>query len=298
MKLLTLVLITALFAAVAAANRKEEEADAVDWEPHITTWANKRYAIQGQCDLVMLQDAEFAEGLGIDIHIRTKIAGVWSYIKSVGIRIGNDVLEIEGSPNPRDEDAHYWFNNEYQAALADMAGFPVTMTKPSPYKNKKQYTVDLDSKYPGKDITIEVHNEFIRFKLNGDESVFGKTVGLLGDFSTGKTLARDGATELHDFVQLGNEWQVLPCEPRLFHHQLAHPQFPENCIWQEHRHDDVESRLSMPQVSVGQAETSCSTILDDPAIIKECMSYVMAGRDVDLVADFLLLNKYNPEALL
>mmetsp|Transcript_46246 Transcript_46246/g.112083 ORF Transcript_46246/g.112083 Transcript_46246/m.112083 type:complete len:312 (+) Transcript_46246:839-1774(+) len=295
MKFCPLALITTLLAAAAAVNGKEQENDAFDWEPYITTtWANKRYAIQGQCDLVMLQDAKFAEGLGIDIHIRTKIAGVRSYIKSVGIKIGDDVLEIEGSPNPRDEDALYWFNNEYQAKLANMAGFPVMMTKPRPYK--QQYNIDLDSKYPGKDITIEVFNEFIRFKLNGDESVFGKTVGLLGDYKTGKTLARDGASELHDFVQLNDEWQVLPGEPRLFH-QVAHPQFPHNCIRQEYP-SETKSMISEPRVSVEEAEKSCSSVLDDATLIKECISYVMAGRDSDVVGDFLLLKDYHPELLL
>ena len=38
----------------------------------------------------------FTGGMGLDVHIRTKIVRYWSYIQSVAIRIGNDILEIQG----------------------------------------------------------------------------------------------------------------------------------------------------------------------------------------------------------
>lgn len=54
----------------------------------------------------------------------------------------------------------------------------------------------------------------------------GNAVDVLGDFRTGKTLARGGATKLDDFSMLGNELQVLPHENMLFH-DISKPQFPE-----------------------------------------------------------------------
>jgi hypothetical protein len=39
----------------------------------------------------------FANGLGIDVHIRTKLVRHWSYIQAVSIRIGNDIIEFHGS---------------------------------------------------------------------------------------------------------------------------------------------------------------------------------------------------------
>jgi hypothetical protein len=52
---------------------------------------------------------------------------------------------------------------------------------------------------------------------NATTTAFGKTVGLLGDFTTGKTLARDGTTELHDFADFWKRmasatkwWHVVP----------------------------------------------------------------------------------------
>ena len=255
-----------------------------------------RYEIYGQCDLVMLHDTDFAEGLGLDMHIRTKIAGSLSYIKSVSIRIGKDVLEIEGSPLPGDEEAHYWINSEYRGELTSIAGFPVERKQPTPYK--QQYTIDLDSKYPGRSITFDLFKEFIRFKLNGDELVFGNSVGLLGDYKTGKNLARDGDTELHDYIELSDEWQVLPSEPQLFR-QLAHPQFPENCIRQENPLDEDQKAILFSQaVPVEEAETACSAVLDERNQIKNCISYVMAGRDLNIVGEFLVLNEFQEEPLL
>lgn len=64
----------------------------------VTTWNNEHYEFHGQCDLVMMSDLSFAgDDAGLDIHIRTKLVRFWSYIKTVAIRIGNDILEIEGS---------------------------------------------------------------------------------------------------------------------------------------------------------------------------------------------------------
>eukprot|EP00526_Cylindrotheca_closterium_P016106 CAMPEP_0113638554 /NCGR_PEP_ID=MMETSP0017_2-20120614/20201_1 /TAXON_ID=2856 /ORGANISM="Cylindrotheca closterium" /LENGTH=267 /DNA_ID=CAMNT_0000549675 /DNA_START=8 /DNA_END=811 /DNA_ORIENTATION=- /assembly_acc=CAM_ASM_000147 len=267
MKFFSLSLIATLLAAATAIDEELKQQKPILRHPHLITWKNDHIQQEylGQCDLVMVHDGEFADGLGLDIHIRTKTAGSWSYIKSVSIKIGMDVLEIEGSPNPNDEDAHYWYNGKYQEDLQDMAGFPVEWSKPTEYT--QQYNIDLDLQYPGKGITIDLFNQFIRIKLDGDESVFGNTVGLLGDFRTGKKLARDGASELNDVVQLSDEWQVLPSEPRIFH-EVAHPQFPENCIRQEH---------PLIVAPAEQAEVSCSRAFDDPTLIKECISYAMSS---------------------
>eukprot|EP00980_Cylindrotheca_fusiformis_P024842 scaffold12584_cov58-Cylindrotheca_fusiformis.AAC.1 len=52
---------------------------------------------------------------------------------------------------------------------------------------------------------------------------------MLGNFSTGQTLARDGITAMDDFTLFGQEWQVLPSENMMFH-EIAEPQFPKKCI--------------------------------------------------------------------
>ncbi|CAJ1929475.1 unnamed protein product [Cylindrotheca closterium] len=281
MKFFSLGLIATLLAAVNAINEEEERGN-IGGDPHITTWKNEHYEYHGQCDLVMLQDDEFADGLGLDVHIRTKVVRHWSYIQGVSIKIGNDVLEIEGSPDAEDEEAHYWFNYEYQGEVEDIAGFPVIMKKQIAYK--RQYILDLSPKYPGKDITVELFKEFVRIRLHGNEAIFGNTVGLLGDFKSGKTLARDGVTELDDFGDFGDEWQVLPSDPRLFH-QSSHPQFPEACIRPEDPRGERKRRLSESIVSVEQAEAACDELKDE-LDRKDCVYDILATQDLDMVGAF------------
>ena len=72
----------------------------------VNTWVGEAFDYHGQCDLVLVKDPDFADGLGLDIQIRTKLIRFWSYIKQAAIRIGDDILEIEGSADP-EADASY-----------------------------------------------------------------------------------------------------------------------------------------------------------------------------------------------
>jgi len=254
----------------------------VGGDPHITTWRNEHYEFHGQCDLVMLKDENFADGLGIDVHVRTKIVRFWSYIKTVAIRIGNDILEIEGTGDARDDQAHYWINYEFQGEIKDFAGFPVKQQVSSNYK--RTWTIDLGPKYENEFIQIQLYKEFVRVRFSGGKKSFGKTVGLLGDYFSGKTLARDGQTVLNDFTELGQEWQVLPSEPKLFH-EVEKPQFPELCMEPEDPRGDRRRRLEESNVSIEQAETACKS-LEDPLARKDCIYDVLATQDIDMVGAF------------
>jgi hypothetical protein len=249
-------------------------------DPHITTWLGEHYEYHGQCDIVLAEDAQFANGLGLDVHIRTKIVRFWSYIKNVAIRIGNDILEIEGSAE--ENQSKYWINYEYQGELNELAGFPVTIKVLSDYK--RVYEINLNSKFHGQKIAIHIYKEFVRVKFNGSQSAFGNTVGLLGDFNTGKTLARDGSTVLDDFTELGNEWQVLPAEPKLFH-EVSHPQFPEKCVEPEDPRGERRRRLDENTVTEEQAEAACA-FLKDPLSQKDCVYDILATQDVGMVGAF------------
>merc|ERR1711935_833025 len=162
-------------------------------DPHFKTWKNEHFEYHGQCDLVMVSKKDFANSLGIDIHIRTKIVRFWSYIQRAAIRIGNDILEVEGSIDMTK--VIYWINYEYMGELTDLGGFPVTVNE-----NTDRYTIDLDKLYPGQQIQIKTFKEFVGVKvIGGTEDSFGGSVGIIGDFESGNTYARDGSTVLHDF---------------------------------------------------------------------------------------------------
>lgn len=106
-----------------------------------------------------------------------------------------------------------------------IGGFPVTFHVAS--HARRMLTIDLDSHFPGQKITLGTFGEFVKVDfVNASEESFGNSVVMLGDFFTGKTLARDGTSELDDFSKLDQEWQVLPTDYMLFH-SVEQPQFPK-----------------------------------------------------------------------
>jgi len=247
---------------------------------NIITWNNEHYKFNGQCDLVMMKDDLFADALGLQVHIRTKMVDYWSYIKSVAIKIGNDTLEIEGSADAKDDQEHYWINYDYQGDLDTFAGFPVThMVSPT---HEREYMIDLNDDAA---IVVQVYKQFVRVKFIGDEAVFGSSVGLLGNYKTGKALARDGATSVDDLTTLGDEWQVLPYERRIFR-EASRPQFPELCIKPKDPRGQRRLHLAKSAISYAQAELACFTVMSDPLSIKDCVNDILANQDLDIVGAY------------
>jgi hypothetical protein len=236
--------------------------------------------------LVLAKDVEFANGLGLDVQIRTKLVRYWSYIRSAAIRIGDDILEVEGSGDPEDADMHYWINFQPQGEVNALGGFPLTVKQGTSKSHKHRFEIDLSSKFPGQRIVIVTMKEFVRIDFeNASEEAYANAVGLLGDFKTGKTLARDGATPLDDYSELGNEWQLLPADDMLFH-DTADPQFPKRCILPEDPRGQRRRRLGESFISEEEAETACAKALKDAADIKDCVYDVLATQDFAMVGAF------------
>ncbi|CAB9519418.1 expressed unknown protein [Seminavis robusta] len=68
-------------------------------DPHIQTWDKKWYDFHGQCDLVFLENKDFNNGQGMDIHVRTTARYQYSYIEAAALRIGDDVLQVSSHGN-------------------------------------------------------------------------------------------------------------------------------------------------------------------------------------------------------
>ncbi|KAL3937847.1 MAG: hypothetical protein SGBAC_007128 [Bacillariaceae sp.] len=253
-------------------------------DPHFKTWTGEHFEYHGQCDMVLLKDLDFAGGKGIEIQIRTKLVRYWSYIQSVAIRIGNEILEVEGSEDPS-KDFKYWYNFEYQTEMESLSGFPVVFKDRSSFSNYKAgLDIDLSSMFPGEKISIAAWKEFIRVDVkNGSKASFGKSVGVLGEFESGKTLSREGVL-MNDFVEYGQEWQVRPTEPMLFH-KTSKPQFPAKCIQPEDPQGQRRRRLDESSIKEEQAEAACAS-LNDPLDRKDCVYDVLATQDLDIVGAF------------
>eukprot|EP00980_Cylindrotheca_fusiformis_P018252 scaffold5930_cov177-Cylindrotheca_fusiformis.AAC.7 len=119
---------------------------------------------------------------------------------------------------------------------------------------------------------------------NGSAESVGNAVGMLGNFHTGKTLARDGATELHDFSVYGNEWQVLPHDAMLFH-DISMPQFPKKCMEPEDPQGERRRRLDESSVTEEDAEAACAS-LPDPMDRKDCVYDIIATQDMGMVGAY------------
>merc|ERR1712021_141926 len=240
-------------------------------DPHFKTWKHEHFEFHGQCDMILAKDPKFANEVGLDVQIRTKMVRFWSYIHTAAIRIGDDILEIQGSVGDEDRATHYWFNFQYQADTTTVGGFPLTIT--SNGAHKRYFEIDLDSKFSGQKIVLSAFKEFVAvdFKDSTTESF-------------GNTFARDGVAEINDFNELGNEWQLLPSDDMLFHDK-AKPQFPERCIVPEDPQGQRRRRLDESTVSVEKAEAICAT-LKDPLSIKDCVYDILATQDLDMVGAF------------
>lgn len=255
-------------------------------DPHFKSWVGEHFEFHGQCDLVLAKDADFADGLGLDVHIRTKLVRFWSYIKRAAIRIGDDILEVEGSADMEKKDPLYWFNFVHQRSVETVGGFPLKITKGTGRSHIHKFEIDLSSKYPGQKIVIATMKEFVKVDfINASAEAFGNSVGMLGEFKTGKTYARDQTTVVNDFMELGNEWQVMPSDNILFQ-DVSDPQYPKRCILPEDPRGDRRRRLEESSITLEEAESACSKSLSDPLTIKDCVYDILATQDMDMVGAF------------
>jgi hypothetical protein len=188
-------------------------------DPHFKTWRGKHFDYHGECDLVLLHNAKFESGLGLDVHIRTEIRRDMAYIASAALRIGEDILEVASQ-------GVYWLNGVLNADLPDaLSGFAFSHTQPA----DKQHVFEV---YLGgrERIKIKTYRDFVSVLIEqGQRERFLESSGLMGDYRAGRMIARDGKTVIDDANVFGQEWQVLNTEPSLF--QTARfPQYPNVCI--------------------------------------------------------------------
>ena len=120
--------------------------------------------------------------------------------------------------------------------------------------------------------------------VGASEESYGNAVGMIGNYKTGETLARDGKTVLHNFNDLGLEWQVLPSDGKLFH-ELAKPQFPELCYLPEDPRGDRARKLGESSITEEAAEAACAGLKDE-FDRKGCVYDILATQDLEMVGAY------------
>ena len=235
--------------------------------------------------MVLINSNEFAFGLGITVHVRTTRVDnqniAYSYISSVAVKIGNDILEVSG-----DEDAGELFANKVSAVeVTSLAGYPLTKslrTFKYPKKDVVIYSLNLRD---GNSIEIRANTNtgMLYVDINGH---FGHSEGLVGSRQHEGLFSRDGTMDLSGhWNTYGKEWQVKNTEPKLFRVNSA-PQHPEGCVYVSKeittnlRHRRLTDDAA---VSIEDANEACATSHDR---LKEfCVYDLMASGDLDLAED-------------
>ena len=271
-------------------------------DPHIKPFKAPAFSFHGQYDGVMMMSKEFADGSGLDVHIRTTRVDnphmSYSYISGTAVKIGTDILEVQddGSIIVNGEDEFLLEDAEAETAGTTFAGYPITKTMKGTKRNIFVYDLALDVDGGDKSIEIRVNLKTGMIFVDVAGSFPKDTVGLLGSPHHDALLARDGKTDLTgDWNTFGEEWQVQSDEPKLFQDKNRVPQHPAGCIYESQQ---VKSnlrhrrRLMVDSAGTGSDEEATAVEAAEKACVRAtgekkqfCIDDVMATGDLELAED-------------
>jgi len=250
-------------------------------DPHFQTWAGEKFDFHGICDLALLENPTFKNGLGIDVHIRTAKVYMYSCIAAAVVRIGEDTLEVMGNVHGS---LRFWINGvagdesitDKMVLSETLSGYPITV---NPVSSKEtEFTVSLDNYQT---IKFSTHRDFVRVDFFAPTKAdFGESVGLLGTFSGGKKVGRDMITVFENVNEFGQEWQVR--NGNLFH-SVEGPQFPETCTIPT-KSDKRQRRLGEHIITQEEAELACSRVSDNERDL--CVFDVLELNELDIAGAY------------
>lgn len=236
----------------------------VGGDPHFRTFEGLRYNFHGACDLVLLHNEDFA-GSSLDIQVRTVIpeGRHFSYIQSVALKIGSDILEVSSQGHS--------VNGEANAELDTISGYEIYMETINEKKKRYQYIIVIG---PEEWIVIRVHRMllFVNVK-NPSGDKYNESQGLLGRYPDGAPLARNGTELIKNWNAFGHEWQVDPSiDPTLFATASPH----EKCLMPASDHRFVES------LAEEEAQAACKVVED----FDDCVFDVVNTGDLSIVEEY------------
>jgi len=256
-------------------------------DPHFQSWSGEHYDYHGVCDLVLVSNPGFGNGVGMDIHIRTERTRSWSYISNAAIRIGEDILEVRGG----NQKTNFWINgvsgnqegvsigegNDIMSLVGTLSKYPVNVKQIN--SKHREFVISLGGR---EKVVVKTWNSFVGVNLyNSKYEQFKDSVGLMGSYPAGMKLARDNTTTIDDLNKFGQEWQVLSSEPKLFQ-KMKHPQFPERC--EIPSNSEMRRRLVESKVSLKDAKKECANVRKD--VVDLCVFDVMATNDKSTVGAY------------
>lgn len=243
-------------------------------DPHYKKWDGQWFDFHGICDQILTRSPSFANGLGLDIHIRTKPRYQYSYIEATAIKIGTDILQIGSF-------GEYWFNGVESVKLPFTMGNRFVVDRVLDSKKHQNFVITLD-KSKKESIAINVFKDMVSVNVeNATVANFGTSSGLLGSFPGGVMLARDGASVIEDASLFGQEWQVLAgTDPDLFLSSNPNQQTAGVCV-PPAVSEEVRRRLGEEGIQMEAAEKACAHHKDQK-IMDMCIMDVIAMGDLEV----------------
>ena len=231
---------------------------------------------------MLLHSDKFANGLGIDIHVRTEIREFYSFINSAAIRIGDDVLEVSSK-------GVYHLNKVVNAPMPlKVGGFDV--------KHKGKVGEDMQHRFliqmqEHGTIEVKVYEDFVAvYVIDADGNDYSDSVGIMGSFESGAMLGRDGETDMSKSPNnFGREWQVRPdMGEKMLFTEIKGPQYPQQCAmpdpaailaYRESKNKRLRKGAGAGGVSLEEAKAACADWGDN---IDACIYDVMATGILEL----------------
>ena len=249
-------------------------------DPHFDTFGGQHYDFQGACDLVLVDNAGYKDGKGLFIHGRTALFGSWSSLVSAAVKIGDDVIEVHG------EDLALINGVEYTVPAVEgehafpmtIGGYSLTVQILGPHS--RRHIIHMGE---GEKIFIDNFKEYVNVFLEKPRSNdFELATGMWGTFGKhGAMMARDGVTIIEDGDAFGNEWQVHPADPQLFH-IIDGPQYPAKCIMPEKlTANQRHLRAMYKKVSEDDAKKACSKVSAGDRM-QNCIADVFGSDNLDM----------------
>ena len=225
--------------------------------------------------MVFLSSPSFADQLGLDIHIRTTIQGRYSFIENAALRIGDSVVEV----------SRY---GDYIVDGVDTVTLPMELAPGYTlrYKNRKgardvhHFLVDIRD--TGKQIRIQSYKHIVAVKIDEATSDdFGDSVGLMGEFVTGRWLGRDGVTVIDNPDDFGMEWQVREGHDAFLFEGKRFPHYPTKCMMPDPVSENRRHRRLGETLFRDAAVKACSEV-EDGSFREMCIDDVLATGDLGL----------------
>ncbi|CAB9498063.1 expressed unknown protein [Seminavis robusta] len=158
---------------------------------------------------------------------------------------------------------------------------PFPVTRSEVFRSKKDSTFEIDLGQ-GQQIVVKTRKDWVTVKMiKMKQRGFKNSRGMMGDFTTGAMLARDGKTVLKDPNAFGQEWQVRQDDPQLFGTVLS-PQYPEQCIMPS-LPSSTGRRLGESSVSEDEAKLACGSLQGQS--YANCVFDVVHSGDLE-IAEF------------